>query len=80
MAGKALSISVNLGTTKITWDGTPIDRVMGISLLSSPTVTMDPAPPGPAADAQWRLAQDMRLNGFVVQFRPRSLRESPTGA
>jgi hypothetical protein len=80
MAAKALSISVNLGKTTITWDKNPIDRVAGLALLSTPMVTLDPAPPGPAADAQWRLAQDMRLNGFVVNFRPRTLRDTPAGS
>lgn len=80
MAGKALSISVNLGKTTITWDKIPVDRVVGLSLFSTPTVTFDPAPAGPAADAQWRLAQDMRLNGFVVNFRPRTLRDTPAGS
>lgn len=80
MAGKELSISVNLGKTTISWDKKPIDRVVGLSLSSTPTVTFDPAPAGPAADAQWRLAQDMRLNGFVVNFRPRTLRDTPAGS
>ncbi len=80
MAAKELSISVNLGKTTINWDKKPIDRVIALTLGAAPTVTFDPAPPGPAADAQWRIAQDMRINGFVVNFRPRTLRDTPTGS
>lgn len=69
---KMLSVSVELGKTKITWDGAVVDRVISLSISPSPAITLDAIAAGPAKEAQWRLATDMRANGFIVNFRGRT--------